>query len=481
MAMPPRRVETLRPRTQARAPISAPRYVEPLPEEPYELEVTDTEADHEGWRPSGLLEWFAVAQTALPALLYLPGNQQSRAGIRAAAFVISVVAFVFWYLDRRTNDRVSHPATRWLALSVATLAFMLVHPQTESWLAGVAQITLYFAVLCPIYWVPGFVSSRRKLIRVLVILLICNGVNSGVGVLQVYDPARWLPAEFSSTISRQQIAISTYAGPNGRRVVRPPGLFDTPGAVCGAGTVAALLGLILCLEPMAWWKRLGALGFAGMGLAAIYLSHVRSSFIVALAMMIAYVGMLAVQKQRRRMVGFLGLAVGMLVLALSFATLLGGASVQDRFMSVFQGDPRDLYAETRGAQLRTAFGEVLSDYPMGAGLARWGTTANVVGTPVSRQLWAEIQPVAWMLDGGLFLTCFYSLALISALIWEVKLVFKLPDPDDRLWASAVVAANLGTLALVATFVPFATQPGLQYWFLEGLLQGAMAVKLHQSA
>jgi hypothetical protein len=33
----------------------------------------------------------------------------------------------------------------------------------------------------------------------------------------------------------------TYIGPNGEAIVRPPGLFDTPGAVCGAGTIAALL------------------------------------------------------------------------------------------------------------------------------------------------------------------------------------------------------------------------------------------------
>ena len=56
---------------------------------------------------------------------------------------------------------------------------------------------------------------------------------------------------------------------------------------------------------------------------------------------------------------------------------------------------------------------------------------------------------------------------------------RLPDPDDRLWAAAVVAANVGTLALVFTFVPFATQIGMQFWFLEGLLHGAMTMKLPQ--
>ena len=74
----------------------------------------------------------------------------------------------------------------------------------------------------------------------------------------------------------------------------------------------------------------------------------------------------------------------------------------------------------------------------------------------------------------------YPMALIATLIWELKLVRRLPDPSDRLWASAVVAANVGTLALVGTFVPFATQLGLQFWFLEGLLHGAVATKLYAS-
>jgi hypothetical protein len=94
-------------------------------------------------------------------------------------------------------------------------------------------------------------------------------------------------------------------------------------------------------------------------------------------------------------------------------------------------------------------------------------------------MWVEVQPAAWILDGGLIMLIVYSLALLVTLVWELKLVFKLPDRNDRVWASAVVAANIGTLAFVLTFVPFTTQIGLQFWFLEGLLHGAMATKLNQ--
>jgi hypothetical protein len=56
----------------------------------------------------------------------------------------------------------------------------------------------------------------------------------------------------------------------------------------------------------------------------------------------------------------------------------------------------------------------------------------------------------------------------------------LASRDDRLWAATVAAVNIGTLALVFSFVPFVTQVGLQYWFLEGALYGAMLGQPHRS-
>ena len=440
-------------------------------------------ADRGSWKPSGLLEWFALGQTALPALLYIPGNQALRPAIRAGAFLISLLAFAIFFNRASRRARVRHPATRWLRLVVICLLAMILHPDTDSLLAGVGQTALYVAVFCPLFWVPAFVvKGRRELIRVLAILLICNGINSVVGVLQVYDPGRWMPSEFSSTfaMNRDILQGSTYIGPDGRRIVRPPGLFDTPGAVCGAGTVAALLGLVFFLEKMPWWRRATALGFSAAGIAAIYLSHVRASAVVGAGMMISYLLMLGWQGQRKRATAFLALSVGVVVVAFSVATVLGGQTVRERFMSLFESEPTNLYYQSRGVQLQYAFDELLSRYPMGAGLGRWGVMAGYVGVPSSKQIWAEIQPTAWILDGGLFLLVLYPMALIATLIWELKLVRRLPDPSDRLWASAVVAANVGTLALVGTFVPFATQLGLQFWFLEGLLHGAVATKLYAS-
>ncbi|MEP7305030.1 MAG: hypothetical protein ABJA98_05895 [Acidobacteriota bacterium] len=466
-------------RTALEVPPSPPAYAQPLVVEP-DFE-TEPSRGNDGWMPSGLLEWFAIGQTALPALLVLPGTQPLRFAIRAGAFLVSLAALGYWWAKGRRRVPVAHPASRWLMVVIAILAVMIAHPDTETLSAGLGQTALYVAVFAPLFWVPAFVTDRRTLIRVLVILLVCNGINSIVGVLQVYDPARWMPKEFSSTymLSRDLMSTAAYVGPNGRLIIRPPGLYDTPGAVCGAGTVAALLGVIFCLEKMAWWKRILALGFAGAGLAAIYLSQVRSSLMVALGMLAVYTVLLILQQQKARAVALLGLTGGLVAGALVLATLLGGVSIQNRFSTVVQGNPAELYYNSRGNQVQAVVNNQLWDYPFGAGLARWGVMSGYLGTSPAKQLSAEVQPHAWILDGGILLLLAYGLALVSTVLWELKLVLRLPDPDDRLWAAAVVAANVGTLALVFTFVPFATQIGVQFWFLEGLLHGAMTMKLQQ--
>ena len=432
-----------------------------------------------GWMPSGFVEWFAVGQTLLPALLFLPGSQPFRLPIRTGAYAVSLLAFAMWWFDRGGRQRGKHPATGWITLMLVWLALMMLHPDSGP-LVGVAQIALYFAILCPVFWAGAYVFNRQRLVRALVVLLVCNGINSIVGVLQVYDPDRWMPRQLSAVYLAQGgdmiLASSTFVGLNGRLMVRPPGLFDAAGAVAGAAMVATILGLVFCLEPMAWWKRGVSLGFALAGMSALYLSHVRAAFVMTLGMMVAYVALLTIQNQKKRVVGFSVLGVGLVVIGLSIATTLGGDSVAERFRTLLEGDPRDLYYQSRGMQVKSAMTELVDEYPLGAGLGRWGMLSYYFGEsgPKSRGLFAEVQPNAWMLDGGVPLVALYGLVLIVTLFGDLKLIRSLADPEDRLLATIVVAANMGTIGLVFTFIPFGTVVGMQFWFLEGMLRGAMA-------
>ena len=162
-----------------------------------------------------------------------------------------------------------------------------------------------------------------------------------VGVLQVYDPARWLPQEFSRVVTQSTIGLGavTYVGANGQQIVRPPGLFDTPGAVAGPAMFAALLGLIFSVSPIPAWKRAFSLVIAASGFAAIYLSQVRISLVVTVLMLAVYAVVLFRQSRGRRSTQFTLFAIGILVFSFFLALTMGGASIAERFKSLFAGDP----------------------------------------------------------------------------------------------------------------------------------------------
>ena len=428
----------------------------------------------------GFPEFFVISQTAIPALLYLPGSQQFRLYIRIASFAISFATLLWWAGAVAKTSR-PHQAQPWILGCMAYLVVMFFHPLTSSALVGLAQLVLYLSVIAPMFWAGTFVRTPERLARLMALLLICNGLNALVGVLQVYDPARWMPPEMSRLMSESLYGLDTvtYRGPDGRLIVRPPGLFDTPGAVAGPGMYAALLGLVFASSAIAWWKRLAALGASFAGIAAIYLSQVRVSLIVSVLMLATYFAVLMVQERKSRAMFFGGIAAGIVVTTFSFALMLGGETIAERTFTLFAQDPVALYAGSRGGQLAYTFGELLQKYPMGAGLGRWGMIAVYFGSgagPDAQPLWVEIQVAGWAIDGGIVLLFLSVGALVVTLATEAHIARTDRDARVRACAAVVLAANLGTAALIFTFTPFVTQIGLQFWFLAGALHGLIAAR-----
>src|ERR1700752_3108746 len=76
------------------------------------------------------LELFVISQTALPALLYLPGTQPLRLPIRMASYAISLSALLWWVDKKHARKLPSHPAQSWLILVVLLLLLMIFHPTT---------------------------------------------------------------------------------------------------------------------------------------------------------------------------------------------------------------------------------------------------------------------------------------------------------------------------------------------------------------
>jgi hypothetical protein len=231
-----------------------------------------------------------------------------------------------------------------------------------------------------------------------------------------------------------------------------------------------------------WWKRLSAVFFGFAGISAIYLSHVRASFVVTLGMMLLYGLLLAFRGRRTKAVAFGGACFALVTLGLTASVFVGGEGIRDRFVTLLAEDPGTVYYNNRGQGMQAGFAELADQYPFGAGLARWGMMRGYFGNPAnldSTELFAEVQPNAWMLDGGFFLVGLYGLALVVTLAHQWKLVRLVRNPEDQTWVAAIVAANMGTIAMIFSFVPFGTQMGIQFWFLEGALHGAMMHRLRR--
>jgi hypothetical protein len=424
--------------------------------------------------PWGFAEWFLISQTALPALLILPGTQAFRLPIRVSAFLIPLAAFVKWNLDTESSIRPPR-AQSWVFSILFLLMLNLFHPSTPSFVGGLAQVGVYFAVMTPLFWAPSYVRTPEHLARLIWILLVCCGVNAVVGVLQVYDPGRWMPAEFSRVTMANVMALGpvSYVGPNGQTIVRPPGLFDTPGAVAGPAAYATLLGVVFAVSAIPWWKRVLSVVFAGAGLAAIYLSQVRISLVASVAMMIVYVVVAIRQGRTVRATQFAILAGGLAIGAFMLALALGGQTVHTRFMTLLASDPLSVYRNARGVQLNVTFGDLFANHPLGSGLGRWGMVANYFGsfTPGNDAIWAEIQLTGWMIDGGILMIGLYTGALVVTAMTEYQIAVTTRFPRLAQCGAVVLAANLGTAALVFSFTPFVTQVGIQYWFLAGALHG----------
>jgi hypothetical protein len=219
------------------------------------------------------------------------------------------------------------------------------------------------------------------------------------------------------------------------------------------------------------WQRAGAFALSAAGIAAIYLSQVRISLVVAFLMFAVYAGTLVLQKRVAKATTFGILAAVVIALSFGLAVTLGGQSISDRFMTLFAEDPMAVYYRARGVQLNTTFSQMLYEYPLGAGLGRWGMAGGYFGTAGLPALWAEIQIAGWMIDGGVPMIFLYGGALVVVALAQLRLA-RLPQyPRVAACAAVVFAANLGTTAMVFSFTPFVTQIGIQYWFLAGALHG----------
>ena len=175
---------------------------------------------------------------------------------------------------------------------------MMLHPRLLRSLVGVAQVALYFAILCPVFWALGFrvhpaaagAGARRaarlqrhQLGRRRHAGLRPRTLDAATALVGVLGPGR----RHDSRLLHLHRPERPRDGQAARVCSTRPARWRAPAwsRRCSAWSFVS--------SRSGWWKRGIALGFALAGMSALYLSHVRAAFVMTLGMMAAYLVLLA--------------------------------------------------------------------------------------------------------------------------------------------------------------------------------------------
>jgi len=390
---------------------------------------------------------------------------------RSAAFSISLLAIVA--VSGRANR---HPA-RFAAMAIlAIVGFGFVHPQTASALAAIAQLVLYTAIIGPIFWVPRLAVNRQTLVRLFTVFWSFHVLSSIFGVLQIYYPGQFQPNISDNVITQGELSKGlqiTLA--NGESVWRPMGLTDSPGGAGMAGLYAFVFGMGFLAIGERWTMRIAGMGGMVVGLFCIYLSQIRSIFLLTIIIAITFAAILAALR-RYSAVSRLGIAVPVIGVAVFlWASAVGGAGMVKRLETLIEADPGQVYYSNRGVFLEDTFTSFLPENPLGCGLGRWGMTANYFGNandPTAPGIWVEIQWTAWVADGGLLLLVAYPFAILMAMITVGRIAIRSREPWLSGWAILILAYDTAAVALTFNYPLFIGQFGLEFWLLNGAIYAA---------
>ena len=426
--------------------------------------------------PWGWLEWFIIAQTFIPALLFMPGISVVRPVIRILSFSVALLAWVAIIQSGRSRPgAASFPSSFWLKLIVGWLLLLILHWNTNSLIAGFAHALLYIAILSPAFWAPSALVSQRQVGRLMMILLVCNGLSALVGLGQVFRPGIFNPPVIQGMQDENSMAgqALAYQDEHGNRIIRPCGLTDQVGAASAAGATAALIGLAYSLRPISLIKRLACLVLAFGGVAVIYYSQVRMILMMLIICLLVLVLIFVIQKSYGYAATLSGLGTAMIAGALSWVAATSGWIVVERFIGLFTTNFAEKYQSSRGGFVRHTFDTLIWEYPLGAGLGWWGTIYGVFGDKtVPTKIWVEVMWPAWVLDGGLPLMILYVTAIVFAMADTLRIAIRSRDREVGFWAAVVFASNLSVLATCFSYVTFVTTIGLQFWLLAAIIHAA---------
>lgn len=399
----------------------------------------------------------------------------ARVVVRMAAFGSSLLLLL---LLRGPGSR--HPAAAAGAVALLTVGICLAHPDTNGWMAGVAQVGLYAAVLGPLFWVPRLARVDLRTVRATVVILWgFHMLSAALGVLQVYRPGTFQPPVSAVVESKgkgyvESLKITTASG---QRVLRPMGLTDVPGGAGISGLYAVLLGVGFFLTRRTAGVLAVSLGSVALGVSCLYLSQVRALVVMTAISLAAIGGVLLWRRDVRRLTMLLTGVLVMMGVGWAAASSMTAPDASARMGTLVAAQPGAVYYQHRGRFLEDALLRTLPRAPFGEGLGHWGMTASYFGRggPGAKAIWVEIQWAGWIVDGGAPLLLAYLWTILLGLIatWRIAMAPPRGPADDLpFWGVIVLAYSIGATALTFSYPIFLSQAGMEFWLLNGTLFAA---------
>jgi hypothetical protein len=423
-----------------------------------------------GWPEDGFLVIFFLSS----GLLLIPGAQAFRMPIRAVPYVAPLI-FLLLHLGTRSEKK-APPGARLMLLALVLLTLNLFHPETRL-LPGLAHWAMTVGIAAPLFWAYKL-TDKQTFWRVLNVCFVCSAANAFVGLLQVYFPDRFLPAEFFALDVLKKIG-GTYIGAEGQRLFRPPGLSNTTEMACFDSALSVLLGLILGTRGGLGPRRVLYYAGAAVGMFVLYLTFARSLTIMMVVGGAAFCALLARGGRLGKALTVAAVGFGVVTAGFAWALTVGGRSLEKRFIGTWDKGVGDTWQRERSSYYTQLWDSYILKYPLGIGLGRWGMPAYYFGgeggrppKEVGRDIFVHVSPSGWVLDGGVPMLLLYGGAVCLAPLAAYRLARSAPDPQVRYMAAAVCSLDLMIIGMCASNPIFSSPMGLEFWLFNAVLHGA---------
>ena len=426
-----------------------------------------------------LLEAFVVFEIFCQIALLWSVFGQFRFFFRFATFASSLALLA---LVPKKHACSYHPAAKAAKWVMVIMFLELLNPEGILNLAAPAQIALYLAVLGPLFWVARVKVELKTVRNVIFILWAFHTISSVIGILQVRYPGSF-QFNVSSVFSHGTLSALMYRNGSGHLVFRPTGLSDIPGGAATSGLYAALLALLLMISYRQLVIRIAAAFGMFAGLIVIYLSMVKAVLVTLVISVPAFLFVVAWRnskllyhaRYRMSLIVPAAVAVIALVVGFSWGLDIGGRPVAKAVSGLTAKSPGTIYYGERGGQMEFAINKYLPEYPLGAGVGRWGMMCYYFGDLDDTEtppLWAEIQWPGWLFDGGIALLIAYPVAILIAIWLALRLSLNCLSPELGSFAIFVFAYDIGCFALTFDCAFFMGQDGIMFWLLNAMLFAA---------